>query len=143
MCTSLYERSWWKSAYWILNIKSLLVIWFKILDLCFHTLVSSNRFIILCRLLQNSQTEHRKGHRTVFLSLFYPTAKKAVGVLFSPMVSGLVGWWREKVFPVCISSAIRCTGWPVNFVTQVKFVTCRKTNKDRQYSHLNKWNSLF
>ena len=76
---------------WILNIKSLLVIWFKILDLCFHTLVSSNRFIILCRLLQNSQTEHRKGHRTVFLSFFTPQQKRLSGYCFHLWCPGWVG----------------------------------------------------
>ena len=93
MCTSLYDKDLGRNRrIWILNIKSLLVIWFKILDLCFHTPVSSNRFIILCRLLQNSQMEHRKGHRTVFLSFFYPTAKKAVrGIVFTYGVR-IVGW---------------------------------------------------
>ena len=39
---------------------------------------------------------------------FYPTALRAVGVLFSPMVSGWAGGRREEVCPACISEAVRC-----------------------------------
>ena len=44
--------------------------------------------------------------------LFTPQPLRAVGVLFSPMVSGLVGGrtggLREKVCPGCISETVRC-----------------------------------
>ena len=33
---------------------------------------------------------------------------RAVGVLFSPIVSGWAGWQREKVCPGCISETVRC-----------------------------------
>ena len=39
---------------------------------------------------------------------FTPQTLRAVGVLFSPMVSGWVGGRREKVFPGCISETVRC-----------------------------------
>ena len=50
---------------------------------------------------------------------FYPTA------LFSPMVSGYVGGWREKVGPGCISETVRCRklilgrgiGWGCRYAT--------------------------
>ena len=37
-----------------------------------------------------------------------PQPLRAVGVLFSPMVSGWAGGWREKVCPGCISETVRC-----------------------------------
>ena len=44
--------------------------------------------------------------------LFTPQPLRAVGVLFSPMVSGwvggLVGGRQEKVCPGCISETVRC-----------------------------------
>ena len=52
------------------------------------------------------------------ISLFTPQPLRAVGVLFSPMVSGWawagvlsggqVGGRREKVCPGCISETVRC-----------------------------------
>ena len=39
---------------------------------------------------------------------FYPTPLRAVGVLFSPMVSGWAGRRQEKVCPGCISETVRC-----------------------------------
>ena len=39
---------------------------------------------------------------------FTPQPLRAVGVLFSPMVSGWMGGWRGKVCPGCISETIRC-----------------------------------
>ena len=54
--------------------------------------------------------------KTFFTSLFTPQPLRAVGVLFSPMVSGWagvlaggrIGGWREKVCPGCISETVRC-----------------------------------
>ena len=44
------------------------------------------------------------------ISIFVVTPQplRAVGVLFSPMVSGWAGGWREKVCPGCISDTVRC-----------------------------------
>ena len=42
------------------------------------------------------------------VSLFTPQPLRAVGVLFSPMVSGWAGGWREIVCPACISETVRC-----------------------------------
>ena len=42
------------------------------------------------------------------LAIFYPSALRAVRVLFSPMVFGWVGGWREEVCPACISETVRC-----------------------------------
>ena len=44
----------------------------------------------------------------VFQIIFTPQPLRAVGVLFSPMVSGQVGGWQEKVCPGCISETVRC-----------------------------------
>ena len=64
--------------------------------------------------------EPRKGHRTVFRSFFTPQPLMAVGVLFSPMVSGWsggrasgragarVGGLWEILCPGCISETVRC-----------------------------------
>ena len=53
-------------------------------------------------------------------SIFTPQPLRAVGVLFSPMVSGWVGkragwrssWlaggWRGKICPGCISETVKC-----------------------------------
>ena len=41
-------------------------------------------------------------------AIFTPQPLRAVGVLFSPMVSGWAGGPREKVCPGCISETIRC-----------------------------------
>ena len=44
------------------------------------------------------------------ICLFTPQPLRAVGVLFSPIVSGLGGWvgvW-EKACPGCISETVRC-----------------------------------
>ena len=40
--------------------------------------------------------------------VFTPQPLRAVGVLFSPMVSGRAGGRREKVCPGCISETVRC-----------------------------------
>ena len=40
--------------------------------------------------------------------LFTPQPLRAVGVLFSPMMSGWAGGRREKVCPGCISETVRC-----------------------------------
>ena len=44
--------------------------------------------------------------------IFTPQPLRAVGVLFSPMVSGWAGGWvggrREIVCPGCISETVRC-----------------------------------
>ena len=40
--------------------------------------------------------------------VFKPQPLRAVGVLFSPMVSGWEGGWGEIVCPGCISETIRC-----------------------------------
>ena len=44
--------------------------------------------------------------------VFTPQPLRAVGVLFSPMVSGWTGGrpggWREIVCPGCISETVRC-----------------------------------
>ena len=40
--------------------------------------------------------------------IFTPQPLRAVGVLFSPMVSGWVGGRREKVCPGYISETVRC-----------------------------------
>ena len=40
--------------------------------------------------------------------IFTPHTLRAVGVLFSPMVSGWAGGWREIVCPGCISETVRC-----------------------------------
>ena len=40
--------------------------------------------------------------------LFTPQPLRAVGVLFSPMVSGWVGGRWEEVCPGCISETVRC-----------------------------------
>ena len=42
------------------------------------------------------------------LEFFYPQPLRAVGVLFSPMVSGWASGWREKVCSGCISETVRC-----------------------------------
>ena len=42
------------------------------------------------------------------LRVFTPQPFRAVGVLFSPMVSRKAGGWREKVCPGCNSETIRC-----------------------------------
>ena len=50
------------------------------------------------------------------LAIFTPQPSRAVGVLFSPMVSGSAGGCpvgraggrREKVCPGCISETVRC-----------------------------------
>ena len=44
----------------------------------------------------------------VILAIFTPQPLRAVWVLFSPLVSGWAGGWREKVFPGSISETIRC-----------------------------------
>ena len=62
-----------------------------------------------------------KNFNVVFLPLRYsagdtyrgsglviPQSLRAVGVLFSPMVSGWAGGWREEVCPACISETVRC-----------------------------------
>ena len=45
---------------------------------------------------------------SVLILVFTPQPLRAVGVLFSPMVSGWVGGLREKVCPGYISETIRC-----------------------------------
>ena len=40
--------------------------------------------------------------------IFTPQPLRAVGVFFSPMVSGWVGRRPEKVCPGCISEPVRC-----------------------------------
>ena len=40
--------------------------------------------------------------------IFNPQPLRAVGVLFSPMVSGWAGGRRDKVCPGCISETVRC-----------------------------------
>ena len=40
-------------------------------------------------------------------TIFTPQPLRAVGVLFSPMVSGWAGGWREKVYLGCISKTVR------------------------------------
>ena len=45
---------------------------------------------------------------TVTDTVFTPQPLRAVGVLFSPMVSGWVGGQREIVCPGCISETVRC-----------------------------------
>ena len=40
--------------------------------------------------------------------IFTPQPIRAVGVLFSPMVSGWAGGRREIVCPGCISETVRC-----------------------------------
>ena len=40
--------------------------------------------------------------------LFTPQPLRAVGVLFSPMVSGWAGGRQEKVCPGCIPETVRC-----------------------------------
>ena len=42
------------------------------------------------------------------ISVFTPHPLRAVGVLFSPMVSGWAGGRREIVCPGCISETVRC-----------------------------------
>ena len=42
------------------------------------------------------------------LAIFTPQSLRAVGVLFSPMVSGWAGGRREKVCLGCISETVRC-----------------------------------
>ena len=42
------------------------------------------------------------------LVIFIPQPLRAVGVLFSPMVSGWAGGWREKVCLGCISETVSC-----------------------------------
>ena len=44
----------------------------------------------------------------VLLLIFTPQPLRAVGVLFSPMVSGWAGGQREIVCPGCISETVRC-----------------------------------
>ena len=44
-------------------------------------------------------------------TLFTPQPLRAVGVLFSPMVSGWAGGWAgdgKRVCPGCISETVRC-----------------------------------
>ena len=41
-------------------------------------------------------------------AVFTPQSLRAVGVLFSPMVSGWAGGQREIVCPGCISETVRC-----------------------------------
>ena len=43
-----------------------------------------------------------------FLLIFTPQPLRAVGVLFSPMVSRWAGGRREKVSSGCISETVRC-----------------------------------
>ena len=43
-----------------------------------------------------------------FNAVFTPQPFRAVGVLFSPMVSGWAGRQREIVCPGCISETVRC-----------------------------------
>ena len=40
--------------------------------------------------------------------VFTPQTLRAVGVLFSPMVSGSAGGRQEKVCPDCISETVNC-----------------------------------
>ena len=55
-------------------------------------------------LIKNS-IKRAKGQTVV---VFTPQPLRAVGVLFSPMVSGWVGGRREIVCPGYISATIRC-----------------------------------
>ena len=41
-------------------------------------------------------------------SIFTPQPLRAVGVWFSPMVSGWAGGWREEVCPACSLETIMC-----------------------------------
>ena len=54
----------------------------------------------------NSSKKHLLCHVALF---FTPQPLRAVGVLFSPMVSGWAGGWvAGKVCQVCISETLRC-----------------------------------
>ena len=49
-----------------------------------------------------------KSTRPRDMLVFTPQPLRAVGVLFSPMVSGWAGGRREIVCPGCISETVRC-----------------------------------
>ena len=50
----------------------------------------------------------RCARSSYIYALFTPQPLRAVRVLFSPMVSGWAGGWREEVCPSCISETVRC-----------------------------------
>ena len=53
---------------------------------------------------------HRSSKRFNYVQfpLFTPQPLRAVGVLFSPMVTGWAGGRREEVCPACIWETVRC-----------------------------------
>ena len=56
--------------------------------------------------------DEKTAQRIGLLTVFTPQPLRAVGVLFSPMVSGWAGWrvgrQQEEVCPACISETIMC-----------------------------------
>ena len=61
---------------------------------------------VMCQDLQHKLREETQLR--MVSTVFSPQPLRAVGVLFSPMVSGWVGGRREKVCPGCISETVRC-----------------------------------
>ena len=70
-----------------------------------RAIIKGERNAVAVRQLKRKQISTFSG--TPYHIGFTPQPLKAVGVLFSPMVSGWTGG-REKVCPGCISETVRC-----------------------------------